>query len=238
MLGIDVSNHQGRIDWQKVAADGVAFAWVKATEGRTYTDVTFLRNLLAAREAGVPVGVYHYARPDNNSPEAEADHFLSAIGDVEPGDLLPVLDFETDAPRLSGAAMTQWAARWLELVTAGIGIRPVFYSYPYFITGQMAGAKALAGDKLWLADYGSNDGRRHRQRYSFPHMVQVAHQYTSNGRVGGIIGRVDLNWAESLEPIVYRPATRPRRPLPGPAKKPAWFWAALREFLARRRGSA
>lgn len=237
MLGIDVSNHQGRIDWKKVAADGVDFAWVKATEGRTFTDARFLANLLGARENGVPVGAYHYARPDNNSAEAEADHFLTVLGQLEDGDLLPVLDFETKA--LSASRMNAWALRWMELVKLGLGVQPVFYSYPYFISGSMGGAKPLAGVPLWLADYGPNDGKLHTQRYRFPHMVQVAHQYTSRGRIGGIAGVVDLNTAVDLAPITYRVASTPRRrPLPGPARKPKWFWAALREFLARRRGRA
>lgn len=240
MLGIDVSNHQGSIDWKRVASDGVDFAWVKATEGRSFTDVTVLRNLMGARENGVAVSAYHYARPDNNTPEAEADHFLEVVGSLNHV-LLPVLDFETDAPRLTGAAMTAWAARWMDLVEQGFGARPVFYSYPYFINGPMAGARALQGEKLWIAEYGPNDGRRHRQQYRFPHMRQVAHQYTSNGRVGGISGRVDLNYADDLAPILLRQTTpKPKppkgRPLPGPARKPKWFWAAVKEYLARRRG--
>ena len=238
-LGIDVSNHQGAIVWPKVAADGVKFAWVKATEGRSYVDPYFSRNMLNARTVGIPVGAYHYARPDNNTPEQEADHFLS-IYRPRPGDLLPVLDFEQRAPILSGFQMTEWASRWLELVAQALqGEQPVFYSYPYFIRGNMAGAAGLNGAKLWIANYGPNDGKRHKQNYAFPGFVQVAHQYTSSGRVGGM-SRVDLNWADSLEPLTYggKPPKPPRRPLPGPAKKPAWFWAALKEYLARRREGA
>lgn len=230
MFGIDVSNNNGTIDWRKVAADGVDFAWVKATEGRTFIDRYFTPNLLGARQAGVAVGAYHYARPDNNSPEQEADHFLRVYRAL-PGDLLPVLDFETKA-RLSPAEMTGWAKRWMQLVKDGLHCDVVFYSYPYFIGGTMGGAAALKRERLWLADYGPNDGRRHRQGYHFPIFDQVAHQYTSNGHVGGINGRVDLNYAKTL-PLIAAKTKKTR--LAGPSPKPKWFWVALKQFLSRRK---
>ena len=243
MLGVDVSNHQGiidNLDWKKAAADGVVFAWCKATEGRTYTDKTFLHNFMGARDAGVKVGAYHYARPDNNNPpEAEADHFLRVVETLD-APLLPVLDFEHDAPAMTGAAMTAWAKRWMDVVEQRYGARPIFYSYPYFIRGQMDGAAALAGEKLWLADYGPNDGKRHPISVKFPRFELVAHQYTSNGRVAGIGGRVDLNSAADLRPLLLKQSSKPKQqgPLPGPKRKPRWFWLALKEFLRRRAGKA
>ena len=61
--GIDVSNHQGRIDWNKVANDdNVQFVYIKATEGATYVSPTFEQNIREAREAGLKVGFYHFLR--------------------------------------------------------------------------------------------------------------------------------------------------------------------------------
>ncbi len=222
MLGIDVSNHQGQVNWKKVAGHGVKFAWVKATEGTHFSDPFLRPNLEGARAAGVPVGAYHFARPDRNQPKAEADYFLAALGPLKAGDLLPVLDFETAAPALNEAALTAWAARWLEIVEERIGGPAVFYSYPSFIDGRMGGARLLDGCKLWLADYGPDDGRQHSPRYQFPHMAKVARQFTSKGRVAGVNGNCDLNVAGALGPIRYKPPAAPPKaagPRPRPKRK-------------------
>ena len=61
--GIDVSNHQGSIDWDKVAKDeNVQFVYIKATEGATYVSPTFEQNIQEARKAGMKVGCYHLLR--------------------------------------------------------------------------------------------------------------------------------------------------------------------------------
>jgi hypothetical protein len=66
------------IDWRRVRAAGFEFAFLKATERRrTFDDERFGFNRRAAKAAGFVVGAYHFARPDNNSPEAEAQHFPS-----------------------------------------------------------------------------------------------------------------------------------------------------------------
>ncbi len=61
--GIDVSNWQGRIDWLSVSGEGIDFAFMKATEGTTFTDVTYPLNREGAGSIGVPIGAYHFARP-------------------------------------------------------------------------------------------------------------------------------------------------------------------------------
>lgn len=234
--GADFSNNQGAINWPAVAAD-VDFVWIKATEGGTYTDPLFARNLQGARAAGIPVGAYHYARPDNNSPETEAGHFLDTYK-ARPGDLLPVLDFETHAPGKSAAYMTSWAERWMELVHQGLNAEVILYTYPYFISGDMGGAAALKGTKLWYADY-SGKPWRFNYKDKAANFNIVAQQYSSTGHVGGVKGYVDLNYAPELTPISQsrpkpKPNPNPRKRLPGPQKKPAWFWLALKQFIQNR----
>ena len=60
LRGIDVSHHQGVVDWGKVAKSDVAFVILKATEGGDYVDDTFARNLAGAKAAGLVVGAYHF----------------------------------------------------------------------------------------------------------------------------------------------------------------------------------
>src|SRR5262245_5178777 len=60
VVGVDLSHHQGRIDWGKVRASKAAFAFIKATEGATFTDPAFATNWSGARDAGVLRGAYHF----------------------------------------------------------------------------------------------------------------------------------------------------------------------------------
>lgn len=229
MLGIDVSNNNGSVDWKAVAKarfgvtrQRVRFAWVKATEGDFFTDSYLDENLAGARAHGIAVGAYHFARPDRGDAVAEAEHFLAAYKPLV-GDLLPILDFEHDA-HLSGVSMTAWAKRWIEHVEKQTGVEVAFYSYPYFLSGDMGGGDALHGRKLWYADYSGVGGRLSYPKQAAPFRV-VAQQYTSNGSVPGVHGRVDMNYAKSLGPI--------RIPKPTPVEKPDTFWTWARWYLGR-----
>ena len=62
VVGIDVSNHNGRIDFDKVKADGVSFVYLKASEGKSYTDPSFKKNYTSVLKAGMKVGAYHFFR--------------------------------------------------------------------------------------------------------------------------------------------------------------------------------
>ncbi|APX33362.1 lysozyme [Brachybacterium sp. P6-10-X1] len=94
VMGIDVSSHQDEIDWEKVASDGFAFAYIKATEGAGYTDPSFAANWDGASAAGITPGAYHYFTLCS-SGEEQAEDFLAA---APPDDsaLPPALDLEFD----------------------------------------------------------------------------------------------------------------------------------------------
>ncbi|HUG38085.1 MAG TPA: glycoside hydrolase family 25 protein [Candidatus Limnocylindrales bacterium] len=194
MLGIDVSGHQPSISWAAVRDAGIQFGWVKATEGQTFVDGSHARHRKEARRAGVPLGAYHFARPDTDvstrDPVAEADHFLEVAPPRE-GDLLPVLDLET--PGLSPARMARWAKAWLRRVERAIGQPPILYTYPSFWTDQMGNSPAFGRYPLWLASYGKNDGRVHPVRKVGGWTSIAVHQYTSEGRIPGFSGPLDLN---------------------------------------------
>src|SRR6266705_1968498 len=94
---IDLSSNNASIDWKRLHTAGVAAAMLKASEGVTWNDPTFAKRRHDARAAGVHVGAYHYARPHENDPVAEANHFCNIVGHLAPGDLLPALDMEEGA---------------------------------------------------------------------------------------------------------------------------------------------
>src|SRR5215218_10339800 len=129
--GVDVSNHQDRIDWARARADGISFAYVKASEGTTFADPKYAAHTTGARGARIRTGAYHFARPDTNSSDtrrdarAEADWFL-ALAQPRPGDLLPALDLETAG--LPPDAMVDWTRAWLDRVRRAIGARPILYT--------------------------------------------------------------------------------------------------------------
>ena len=210
MKGIDVSNVNGRVNWAAVRADGVKFAWVKATEGLTYNDSNFPLNRAGATAQKIPVGAYHFARPDLHpgvvGAVQEADHFCLVVGKIRSGELRPALDFE-HAP-----ADAKWAEAWLKRVWQKLGVQPVFYSYPSFLNKSFS---ILSSYPLWLASYGPNDGNVHPYSLPVGWKKLVAHQYSSRGRVHGVSGWVDLNEAVNLSAILAAP--------PAPAVLPPWY---------------
>src|SRR3954468_14931817 len=123
MKGVDVRGDKGAIDWRRVRAAGFEFAILKATEGRTFDDARFGFNRRAAKAAGLVVGAYHFARPDNNTPEAEVQHFLRVARPTR-GELIPALDWETNPPTAA------WAVRFLHALENEIGTPPIFLSVP------------------------------------------------------------------------------------------------------------
>ncbi len=91
--GIDVSNHQGNIVWEKVASDtNIKFVYIKATEGATHVDKSYKKNIKGARKKGLKVGSYHYLR---NSSFIK-DQFVNFSSHVDKNlqDLIPMVDVE------------------------------------------------------------------------------------------------------------------------------------------------
>lgn len=89
--GIDVSHHQGAVDWARVRGDGVAFAYLKATEGGDHTDARFAENWSGAGRAGVERGAYHFFTLCTPGVR-QAEHFLATVPDGPA--LPPALDLE------------------------------------------------------------------------------------------------------------------------------------------------
>lgn len=177
--GVDVSHYQGRTDWRGLADAECAFTFIKATEGRTYTDPEFRRNWSGAARAGIRRGAYHLGHP-RNDPHGDADHFLSVVGPGR-GDLL-VLDYEVDDGEPPDHC-ARWAASWLKRVKAWGGITPIVYTFPNFAhTGHCDG---LGGWPLWIASYRSTPD------VPAPWKTWVFWQYTSTGRLGPHRGDLD-----------------------------------------------
>jgi lysozyme len=105
--GVDVSSHQGEVDWHRVAGDGIEFAYIKATEGADFVDERFRRNWEGAAEAGLDRGGYHFftlCRPGTE----QAENFLRTLP-ADPDALPPVVDLE-----LAGNCSDRPDRAWIE----------------------------------------------------------------------------------------------------------------------------
>jgi lysozyme len=196
---LDISNVQGAVDWQRVAAAGDVHAvYAKATEGRSFSDGRFGAYRRDARRHGLHVGAYHFARPDHNHPADEANHFLEVLGGgLHSGELVPALDLEVPA---HGVDLVAWAREFNRVVHEHLGVWPLFYSYSSYIVGLRA--KKPIGGGLWLAAYSRNDGKEHPFAIPAPWRHVRLHQFTSQARHPGIGGKVDISHGPSLEPLL------------------------------------
>jgi lysozyme len=180
--GIDISRHQSKVNWDAVAAEGISFAFVKATEGRRYSDTFYCRNWAEMQRVGIKRGAYHFFRPSIDAKE-QADNFIATV-DMQYGDLPPVVDVELDddMPREEVAKQLKM---WLYLVELRYSIRPIIYTHYKFYNKFIAGEF----DKypIWIAKYGGEAPRLGGQaRWWF-------WQYGNRGKVKGIDGYVDFN---------------------------------------------
>lgn len=150
--GIDVSSHQGIIDWAKVPSE-IQFAFTKATEGTNYTNPTFARNWEGIKATGRVRGAYHFARPSENGPTEEANYFLQAIqnvGGLKEGDLI-ALDMEDTE---HSGDLYPWTLAWLKYVEENTGLKPFLYSGRWYMEPHsLLNRPALAEYGLWYAAY-------------------------------------------------------------------------------------
>jgi GH25 family lysozyme M1 (1,4-beta-N-acetylmuramidase) len=150
--GVDVSMWQGSIDW-KAAADRVAFAFCKSTQGTNWVDPTFNPARVAAlRGAGIRFGPYHFA--DNSSTDgfAEADHFIqvATAAGWKPGHDLPgVLDIESG---VGGRVGVRFVRRFVKRYRRRTGHRPIIYTGSFW-RDALTNPLILSRCPLWLAAY-------------------------------------------------------------------------------------
>ena len=186
--GIDVSRYQGDVDWGRVAASGVRFAYIKATEGGDVADPQFADHWYGAAAAGLPRGAYHFYYFCRTGAE-QATWFIQNAP-RETGALPPVLDMEwtrsRNCPQRPDAETVRAeAASFLAIVSAYYGRRPVIYTtVDFFEQNEMW---RLSGYEFWLRAVAGHP----RDVYDGHHWTFW--QYTGTGLVPGVSGQVDLN---------------------------------------------
>lgn len=186
-LGNDISKWQGDINFD-VFEDNANFVIVKVSEGIGFTDPKFKRNQSEARRVGLLLGYYHFARPDlGNSPEKEADYFLSVVGEAKENELY-ALDYECADQKQSDV---DWCKKFLDRIQSKIGVKPFIYlnqsqvkkfDWQNVINGSYA---------LWIAAYTKDPNKNDFVLGKFPSAAMQ--QWTNEQKVPGISGNVDGN---------------------------------------------
>ena len=185
--GLDVSRHNNRIDWDRVAAmnDGgirMQFAFMKATEGATLGDPTFAKNWQEAGRVGLRRGAYHFYHPTRD-PLKQAANFIKRVS-LKTGDLAPVLDFEVINGVADHKVITDLHI-FLDALEAEYNIRPIIYTNPSLYKRFIKSNFEVY--PLWIADYSKSD----LNRYDADKLY--IWQHNKNGWVHGIRGFVDIN---------------------------------------------
>ncbi|MGZ4437834.1 MAG: GH25 family lysozyme [Nocardioidaceae bacterium] len=186
--GVDVSKwqHGTSLDWSKVKADGVDFAFIKATEDTNYTNPYFAGDWAATTKLGIYRGAYHFARPKVGTAGAQARYFVSVAGKAgASGDLPPVLDLESSGG-LTRAELRTWVRNWLVTVQDLTGRTPIIYCSPSFWNSYVADT-TFTDYPLWIAHYTTASQPTLPGGWT----TWTFWQNTSSGKVTGISGYVD-----------------------------------------------
>lgn len=196
--GIDLSAHNGVPDFNAIAADGIDFVYLKASEGMTFRDPAFMRNYLAARRAGLNVGAYHFFRFDCDGA-SQADNFLASI--IGCHFQLPlVIDIEEwgNPSSYNHTAIKTNLSEMLDSVSSRRG-HVMLYTNKNGVSRFLPSTNT---PELWICSFTNPPIRRQWRLWQHSHC----------GAVKGVKGKVDLNtfngshhqWIEWLDSIAEK----------------------------------
>ena len=178
--GIDISNHNGYIDFNAVKNAGVKVVYMKASESDYFIDQYAAENCKNAKAAGLKVGFYHYLT-GTSSPEAQARLFYECIKD-KPNDLKPCVDVE-----VSPSTASDYTIRFINEFKKYSNMDICIYTYTNFIDNFDS---SLSSYSLWEANY--NDSP-----FTLPGNSvwnsKAGHQYTDKGYISGVGGNIDFD---------------------------------------------
>lgn len=145
LKGIDISHHNN-LDRILSIIDKPDFCIIKATEGKTFTDSKFKHNIQICQERNIPIGFYHYARPERNLAVEEAKHFIDKVAPYL-GECILALDWEDKALKCP----VSWAKQFLDYVKVQTGVTPLIYCSASYTPRLKPILEGNYG--LWVAHY-------------------------------------------------------------------------------------
>jgi lysozyme len=185
IYGIDVSHHQGKIEWEKVKKwknKKLDFVYIKATEGATYIDKTYKTNIKEAKENDFLVGSYHYFRT-TSSIENQFQNFIKTI-DKSKQDLIPLIDVEEKTNWTNKEFHKNFKA-FLNMVENYFGQKPMIYTVNSFYNLNLSGK--YKEYHFLIGRYGPNAPNM-RDKTSW-----TIWQFSQTGKVEGIPKYVDID---------------------------------------------
>ncbi|MFT5009842.1 MAG: lysozyme [Pseudomonadales bacterium] len=185
IYGIDVSHHQGKIEWEKVKKwknKKLDFVYIKATEGATYIDKTYKTNIKEAKENDFLVGSYHYFRT-TSSIENQFQNFIKTI-DKSKQDLIPLIDVEEKTNWTNKEFHKNFKA-FLNMVENYFGQKPMIYTVNSFYNLNLSGK--YKEYHFLIGRYGENAPNM-RDKTSW-----TIWQFSETGKVEGIPKDVDID---------------------------------------------
>jgi lysozyme len=183
--GLDISHHQGLIDWDKVAQDKqIKFVYIKATEGSDHVDEYYARNVAGATKAGIPVGAYHYLT-SGSALTAQVANFARTVN-PQLLELRPMVDIEAEGVKgWSKSQIADSLEAFVTLMQKQYHIWPIIYSYTRFFKENLS--PRFNEFHLFLAHYENNAPI---VKGALRHSLW---QHTDQGSIDGIPLPVDLD---------------------------------------------
>ena len=196
--GIDVSYHNGIIDWKKVKASGVDYAIIRCGYGQNSTsqdDQQWINNVKGCIEAGIPFGVYLYSYADNTTKAAsEADHVLRCLKDagLNPGKLAYPVYFDMEDASTANSDHAAIATTFCDKIKAA-GYTPGIYANKSWFTSKLT-ASCFNNWTKWVAEWNASSGLTYSGLSNFT-SGNGMWQFSDYGSVPGINSKaVDLNY--------------------------------------------
>ena len=179
--GIDVSHYQGAINWKAVAATKqISYSYMKATEGESFVDRMYRKNIVEARKAGLKVGSYHFYRP-NISWKKQVENMKRNVRAHEQ-DLAPMVDIEVRG-KVSDEKFIRDLREFILAVEEYYGCKPLLYTYHNFYNKHLV--NEFHGYHWMIARYRDDAPTLHDDTEF------IMWQYSATGSINGISGDVD-----------------------------------------------
>lgn len=199
ILGIDVSHHQGEINWEEVDkmssnGDSIHFVYLKATEATSFEDDMCYDNAVGARSVGLPYGLYHFFRPDFSARD-QAIFFAEKCSNLN-DTLRPMLDVESNG-KLGKSRLIDSVFVFMKVFEHKMRMRPIIYTFESFYEDYFEDSY-LKNDYFWIANYNGESDAIEKENV-------ILWQFSETGTVDGISTKVDLNVAKSsFNDVMYQ----------------------------------
>ena len=186
--GVDVSHHNGKVNWMQMKNEGITFAYIKSTEGVSHLDTKYLDNYVGANQAEVKVGTYHFYTFGLDGV-LQAKHFIHQ-STISSGDLIPAIDVEHSSINQYSNDKDYIQQVVDELVKLErelhdyYGVRPLIYTnkdcYKLYIK------KNFPENLIWMSDLHNEPQAKD---YNW-----IVWQFSHTGNINGANREIDLNY--------------------------------------------